>query len=273
MRDNLIVVYLCYYKNNFTHVDKFINNYKKYKSGINHNLLICFKNLDHEKIIFLKKKFKKIKYNFVIDNFGDYDIGSYFRLAKKYKKKNLFFVGSYSYPAINNWLKIIYNNFANNTLISSAGSYQSLTSDAFNNSYRYNNNFIYNFLLRIIFFLKNLIYFPIFPNPHVRTNSFLIKAKDLLKYPYKLNYKRKFDCWRFESGRHSLTNFFKKKRFNIIVVNSKSNIFNKNSWKYSDTYFYKEQKSIIIKDKHTDLFNNSNKRDKLKLEKMVWGSN
>ena len=29
MGDNLIVVYLCYYKNNFTHVDKFINNYRK----------------------------------------------------------------------------------------------------------------------------------------------------------------------------------------------------------------------------------------------------
>lgn len=271
MTNNLIVVYLCYYKNNFTHVNNFISNYKKYKSGIKHNLLICFKNLDHEKIIFLKKKFKKIKYNFVIDNFGDFDIGSYFRLAKKFNEKDLFFIGSYSYPVINNWLKIIYKNFSNNTLISSAGSYQSLTSDAFNNSYRYNKNFIFNFFLQIIFFFKNIIYFPIFPNPHVRTNCFLIKAKDLLKYPYKLNYKRKFHCWQFESGRLSLTNFLKKKRFNIIVVNSDGNIFNKNSWKYSGTYFYKKQKNIIIRDKHTDLFDNSNKKDRLKLEKMVWG--
>ena len=42
-----------------------------------------------------------------------------------------------------------------------------------------------------------------------------------------------------------MTNFFKKKRFNIYVVNSDGNKFTENQWKFSETYNYLNQSKSL----------------------------
>ena len=57
----------------FTGFDKsksffnFINNYKKYNSGYNHDLFICYKLLNNKRINILENKIKKIKHKVFID--------------------------------------------------------------------------------------------------------------------------------------------------------------------------------------------------------------
>ena len=63
-------IYVCYL---YTAFDKkksltnFIKNYKKYKSGLSHNLIICYKLLDFNTIIKLRKLLKNIKHIEFID--------------------------------------------------------------------------------------------------------------------------------------------------------------------------------------------------------------
>ena len=136
MKNKIIVVYLANYKEKIYTLKRFLNYYKKYKSGVKHGLLICFKNFN-ENIPELKKwhkPLKKIKYLKFLDKFeiDDYDWGSYRRVAKKNKSKIILFLNSHSYPIVNNWLRIYTQNYKNNSLIGSSGSYCSLSSSFFN---------------------------------------------------------------------------------------------------------------------------------------------
>ena len=269
MKKKILVCYLCTpYVSKKVFID-FISNYKKFSSGHEHKLLICFKNLDKYMIKFYKKLLGKIKYwNFIDkEKKNDFDFKSYYRVAKKYKEYLIFFLNSQSYPIINNWLKLIVKNYKPNRFIGTSGSYESISSMSL---YRNKSENYLSFFLRIV---KTLIFFPLFPNPHIRTSSFFISANDYLKYEFKKNYLNKFDAWRTESGRNSLTNFFKKKNFEIIIVNSDGNIFFEKDWRKSDTYATKNQEKLIISDKRTRKYLDFKKNDKKIKEKIVWGLN
>ena len=63
-------------------------------------------------------------------------------------------------------------------------------------------------------------YFNKFPNPHIRTSSFLIYSQIFLDFMADKKTNSKLDAWKLESGIGSLTNYFKDKNYNIYVVNS-----------------------------------------------------
>ena len=62
-----IVCYLFTGFDNNNSLTKFITNYKKYKSGYKHDLIVCFKLIPNEKINYLTKKLSTIKHKLFID--------------------------------------------------------------------------------------------------------------------------------------------------------------------------------------------------------------
>jgi hypothetical protein len=175
-------------------------------------------------------------------------------------------MNDYTYPIKNNWLKIFLVNYKSKSIIGATGSYQSISSDS---KYRNANDSILIYFYKIfLFFFK----FPIFPNPHLRTANFFMHSKDFLKYNFPKNYKSKLDAWSVESGRNSLTNFFKRKKYRILVVNSDGQLFKEKNWKKSETYCYKNQSKLVLADKHTDKYFFSSKIAKAKKQITVWGS-
>ena len=96
---------ICYL---FTKYDKirslsaFVKNYKKYKAGYKHDLVICYKLFKIKEIQFLEKILNLKHFKFIdTHNENDWDFGSYGWLLKIFKQ-NYFFMNSHSYP-----LKII----------------------------------------------------------------------------------------------------------------------------------------------------------------------
>ena len=65
--------------------------------------------------------------------------------------------------------------------------------------------------------------------------------------------------------------FLKKKKFNILVVNSDNKLFNEKNWFKSETYAYKEQSKKIMSDNHVRKYIKLNKEKKAKKSKTVWG--
>jgi hypothetical protein len=260
---------ICYL---FTVFDKkkslknFIKNYKKHKSGYQHDLLICYKLINKKKIIQLEKELLKITHIKYEDTFSqnDWDFGSYSRVAKKYLDRTIFFMNSHSYPIKNNWLKKFMSHYKQKTIISSSGSYESITNQVkFKKPYN------------IISFIKKKIKakraFTEFPNPHLNTANFLINGNDFYKYIKGKKFNNKYDTWKIESGFNSLTQFFKKKEFNLLVVNSEGKKFPEDKWMYSETYHYKNQSKSLMSDKHSRKYLKYNKSLKLISQKAVWG--
>ena len=281
-------IILCYHWSpyqNITALKKFIKHYKKYKAGIKHNLLICFKNLEKKKIKLIQKKYlTNLEYTLFIDpeKKNDFDFGSYLRVAKKYPRSKIFFCNSQSNPIVNKWLYKIDRKFKNKTIIACFGSYQSLSS---NSLYRNQSDNYFIFFCKIIYFH---LYFKRFPNPHLRSSAFYMKARDFIEYmkdkiisaapiiregdkhSYAW-YKGKFDIFKMESGRSSLTEYFKKKNYKLFVINSKGDLYSEANWRDSNTYATNDQKYRMFLDKHTTKFSKLTKKQKKNFQKTVWG--
>ena len=265
---NVLVAYLISVYDDRQNLVNFIKHYKKYKSGCSHDLLICFKNFNSDDDIFNIKELNDVKVIKFIDNndFNDYDWGSYLRIAKEYNEKKILFMNCHSYPLINNWLNIFVQYYKENTLIGSSGSYESQVNISFSKLLNI------NYIKSIIFAVSNFVDFPLFPNPHIRSNCFMISSKNFqsLKLTKKYKYKKKA-TWINESGRYGMSNQLKKKKINLFVVNSDGKLFDYFDWKNSETYATGKQSKLIISDKYSRIYNETNDEKKKLIRKNVWG--
>jgi hypothetical protein len=267
MKKHVLVTYLftCFDKK--SEFNNFVNHYKRYRAGVSHKLLICFKMMNGKQISLIKLKLKKVQYIEYVDPWplNDYDFGTYGRVAKKFNNYLIFFMNSHSYPIKDQWLKKILNHYKKNTIIGTTGSYESLiTSLKLKKVYK-----LLNFCLD---FFKLYKLFNFYPNPHIRTANFLISAKDYILFNKKKIYNKKIHAWNSESGKNGLTNFFKTKGYNIFVINSDGAIFNVNQWKESKTYCFKNQQKLLISDLHTRKYQQLSKNNKKLFEKKVWNA-
>ena len=268
MSSKIIACYLCSPYASMNAIKNFVKFYKRYKSGIKHKLIICFKNFEKKKIKFIQDQyFSNIKYIPFIDpeTKNDFDFGSYLRVARKYPKSRFFFMNSYSYPIANKWLYKINHKFKKKTIIAPSGSYQSLS---YNARFRNEGDNYFVFVYKIIRFL---IHFKNFPNPHLRTSAFYITARDFINFMKGKKISSKFDAWKLESGRFGLSEYFKKKNYKLFIANSKGEIFSESNWRDSNTYAINNQKFSIIWDKHTQKFSKLTKKQKRKFQLTVWG--
>jgi hypothetical protein len=262
------VVYLAYEPYKIDNFKKFINKYKYHHSGQKHRLVICFKKFSSKRSILEWKKFLKgIKYTAIIDNckIDGFDFGSYIRVANKYKNKIILFLNSYSYPTVNNWLKLITKHYDENTLVGCSASYGSLSSSFFTKYYRI------NILKRLMYGFANLFRFPVFPNPQIRSNAFLIKGSDFLSLKVPKFFKNKIQTSLIESGWSGMTRQFKRRKFRIILASSNGMGFKENNWLNSEVYSFKNQKNLIISDNRTRIYNNLSLKNKKKETKFHWG--
>ena len=264
--DKILVSYLFTKYDSYDSILKFFKNYFRYKSGVKHKLLVCFKLLDKQKVISLRSLFKNINYIEFIDpsNVNDYDFGSYKRIAQKYPRYKIFFLNSHSYPIVNNWLKKIVKHYRNKSLIGCSGSYESKLSSLKIKKF-------YKFFGYIINYINYFFKFNSFPNPHIRTTGFLINGTDFLNFTQNRKFDNKEDAWVAESGKNSLTNFFKKKNFNIFLVNSDGVKFNVSLWDKSETYCHKKSSKSLISDNHIRKYSLLKKKEKKISQQKVWG--
>jgi hypothetical protein len=268
MHTNKIVCYLYTVFDKRKTLTDFVKNYKKYKSGLNHKLVICFKLFNFNEVLKLRKYLKNIDYIEFVDpgQTNDWDFGSYKRVSKFFFNKDILFLSSHSYPTCNNWLKKLFLFKKKNTVIAPTASYESLV-----DSIKLKNKFhkILRYLIRKYNFLKN---FDKFPNPHFRTSSFLINSKIFLNFIKNKKLINKEDTLKIESGKYSLTKYLKKKRIQIFVVNSDGKKFEENEWKFSETYNFLKHDKSIISDKHTRKYLKLNYNEKNSARIGVWGT-
>ena len=263
---NNLVCYLFTKFDELNSIKEFVKHYKKHPSGSKHTLLICYKLLDIKNIISLRKILGKIKYKEFIDPvmINDYDFGSYSRIAKLYPVSKIFFLNSHSYPIKNYWLKILLTHYKSKTFIGTSASNESLlTSLKFKKIHK-----IISFLIKFFKFKKR---FKPFPNPHIRTSSFLIKGADFISFIKNKKIICKEDAWFMESGLGGLTNYFKKKNYNVFVINSDGLKFTESNWKLSETYNYLNQSKSLISDKHTKKYLKLSNQKQLFASYNSWG--
>lgn len=268
LNKKILVCYLFTKFDNLSDLNNFIQSYKSLNSGLDHTLIICLKLINQDQ----KKDIIKIlnQYSIIFTLFedfahiNDFDFGSYYRVAKKYDNKLIFFLNASSRPTINNWLKLLLSHYEKKSFLGTTASYESHVSSIKLKKYYKFLSYIFKKLIYLIFFKK-------FPNPHIRTTGFLLDSKDFINFYKDKECQKKFDAWKIESGRNSMTNFFLRKNFVIKLVNSDGKSYDIDNWDNADTYAYKIKAKNIISDKHTRKYDLLTNKDKVSSQKKIWG--
>ena len=264
----IIVLYLSSKYTKIINLKNFITNYKKFKPGFKHELIVCFKNLDLKELKKRKKMLKKIKHKEYIDpsTKNDHEWGSISRVSQEFNPSIIFYMNDYSYPVKNNWLKIIASKYKKKRIIGCSGSMSSWASNSYYRHYK-DNYFIYFYKY---FYFK--LFIAKFPNPHLRANGLLFHTSDYLNFINDKKIETKINSLILESGHKSFTNFFKSKKYEILVVNSDGKLFDEKKWKNSNTFAFKNQEKLLISDKDTRDYLNLNIKQKKKKQIMSWGN-
>jgi hypothetical protein len=265
--DKYLVVYIF---SNFDDIDRFknfINSYKDYPSGYPHKLIICFKLLDKTKLELCRSIASSISYEEFIDPVqeNDFEFKSMERTIQKYNNYIVLFLVSHCFLKKKNWLKIISETFQYKSFMGFSGSYESgFSSLRFKKFWK-----IYSYLKQY-FNLKKI--FPKFPNPHIRSTSFVLKQRDFLEYIKNKKYFNKMDSVTTECGRYSLTNFFLKKNYNVFIINSSGEKFDLKSMEKSMTFCTSQVADVLISDRHHIKYQLLSDEQRLITRKKVWAN-
>ncbi|MGY5810826.1 glycosyltransferase family A protein [Rhizobium sp. LEGMi198b] len=94
--------------------------------------------------------------------------------------------------------------------------------------------------------------FPHFPNPHIRSNAFLVRRDDLLAIA--LEDKGKMSACRFESGKDGLSMHMLKRGLQLIVVGADGIGYPMDQWASSNGFRSGDQSNLLVSDNQTKVY-------------------
>jgi hypothetical protein len=112
--------------------------------------------------------------------------------------------------------------------------------------------------------------FPPFPNPHLRTNGFMI-ARDLL---LELDWPRprsKAAAWRLESGGLSISRQVWGRGLDVRVVGRAGVVYPAERWRESATFRSGGQANLLVADNRTRQYDDASPAMRAHLERLAWG--
>lgn len=280
MEKKVAVAYLVWVPFGIDLYENFLSSYINNPAGANHTLLLLFNGVKNETEI---KPFKEltqkhnINFDFLVRESGQ-DMEVYQWACSKINYDILLFLNSYSTFNRDNWLKLFLDNFsekvgmigasASNQSIYSSVFYQNKLSWSFSKTLKENID-KYKLLLKTFFVWR--WWFKPFPCPHLRATAFMLRRKDYLEIKSKFPLTKKLDAYKIECGFDSMTNQILRKGLKVGVVNADGIYFDLNNAICSNTFRINNQEKLLINDKQTDWYKNTNEEERKEFTYLAWG--
>ena len=112
--------------------------------------------------------------------------------------------------------------------------------------------------------------FPRFPNPHIRSNGFMLERKTLLNF-FPLIEPTKKAAYGFESGPESLPAKILSSGRRLALVDRNGVVYDQDRWPESNTFRLGTQENIMIGDNQTRSFDALSKQERATHVMMTWG--
>jgi hypothetical protein len=234
---------------------QFVESYQRHPAGTGHELLLVFKGFEADAL--------SEEYHPVLDGLahralfipdGGFDLGSYIQAARTCEHRLMCCLNSRSVILADGWLENL--RAALETpgigLVGATGTLESTT----HNIRRFppsGGSRPWRFARRLYWrcrLARAALDFPDFPNAHLRTNAFMIGRQRLLELqagPFRC----KEDCYRFESGRRSLTRQILARGLDVRVVGRDGGAYPVEGWRESGTFRVGEQRNLLVADNQT----------------------
>jgi hypothetical protein len=260
----------------------FIDSYQSYHSGLAHDLVILFNGVKNEADTKPYHKYalsRGVKYTSLNKQNGQ-DLEAYFEITRQLSNKYLLFLNSYTVLLANDWLAKYYDAiiaYPGVGIVGATGSYQSYYSSVYveqplkwEKDKPFTTQFRKYKLFVKAFFYWRLLFKP-FPNPHIRTNAFMI-SRDLFLSCAKGELRNKLQAYIFESGRKGLTNQVLGKGYRAVIIDRDGKVYEMKDWKESHVFWFNRQENLLVGDNQTTLYDKANEKRKKELRYLAWGS-
>jgi glycosyltransferase involved in cell wall biosynthesis len=108
-----------------------------------------------------------------------------------------------------------------------------------------------------------------FPNPHIRTNGFMVSREFMLEFRGMGN--TKYDCNHFESGPDGLTNRAFEKGLSVVLVGADGVGYAPEEWPTSKTFRLEQQQNLMATDNQVSAYVRMLEPERQILAYMTWG--
>ncbi|WP_152535496.1 hypothetical protein [Bradyrhizobium sp. Ai1a-2] len=283
----------------------FLEGLRRFPAGAQYQLHVLFKGFpDRQSLDRAQSLFKDVAFNSVeVDDFG-YDIGSYLKAARQTPNRRLVFLNTFSVVRSANWLAHLSRALdrPNVGIAGATGSWLARPTSyevqvlLILNSFGRTATRLFNhdktaqsddvasqaaprpvttmrqalrYACAPVTYLNILRNYSRYPNPHIRTNAFMIERELFLslKFP-RLTTKEQ--AYQFESGRRSMTNQIIARGLRPVVVGRDGKIFDIEEWQRSSTFWENEQENLLVSDNRTCDYAEATPEFKRLLENLAW---
>lgn len=240
MSTKIETVYLWRKGNSQYLADAFFSSWLRHDPGAHVKLTVLLKGFDGRTPELPKNLAARLDVIHVSDN--GFDLTVYKQLALAYPEKSFFFLNSYSRLESPNWydhLSAVWKTIDGRGLIGASGSWETVPGS------------------------------PPFPNTHLRTNGFVVSARDYLLATGSLASRQ--DCLLTEAGKNSLTKYFLRRELPVLIVGASGEAFCWKDWPNSKTFRCADQDHLLVSDNRTRHYHHGSRRKRNLLAKASWG--
>lgn len=271
---DIVVAHLVRYRNGFATFHRFLHSYTRTNAGVPHRLVFILKGFGGQLEEPFRSAIRSVQCETVHVADRGLDIASYFQAARQVMCRYVCFLNSFSEIRGHDWLAHLISPMSDPRigLVGASGTWQSLKT----NFLRAHSAPAIGPLDRLIRLAKLVRYglelrpsFPDFPNPHVRTNAFLLEREQFLRF--RPPGARKLDNYRFESGITGLSRTLSHAGLGLRVVGRNGRAYAPDEWRDSQTFWTGKQENLLVADNQSNLYEKADPAMRARLRTYAWG--
>jgi hypothetical protein len=251
----ICVVHLVWAPLGLAPLERFAASYRRHPAGTDHRLMLVFKQFrDGESLAEAERVVADLDYERLEMRRRKLDLPAYRAIAEALPSRRFLFLNSSSELLGDDWLAKLDGclDARGVGLVGATGSYESQVPSSGP--------------MRPVRALS----FPPFPNPHVRTNAFMIDRSLMLSLRWP-KARTKTGAWKIENGRRSITRQICARGLETLVVGRDGIAYDVQAWPRSRTFRSGEQENLLIADNRTREFIEAPAPKRRWLAELAWG--
>jgi hypothetical protein len=227
----------------------FRESYCRWTAGLDHELHVIFKGFANAAALApALKEFHAVRHRSIFVDDAGFDLGAYFKAAGQVEHDYVCFLNTASEICGPDWLLKLATALSqpNVGIVGCSVSYEAPPHPG----------------------QKNLP----FPNPHVRSNAFMIRRNRFLALRPERPLVDKMDAHVFEHGVAGITRRIEAEGLKVLLVGKNGRSYEQEWWAWSGTFRQGAQENLLVTDNQTKSYDEAPIAEKRVLFRMAWGN-